>query len=262
MPMGMDVDNERVTARAAERTPHAGRPVGKGSTQVVQAERPLLRVPPRGQALVAAGALSTGVVSLVALQALPVRSVHDPMSAPLSEYAFAPDSWLFDVSVLILAFALAVLASALVRGRCIASRSAACVLLGVCSVGLVAVVIFPEHDSSGAVRTAGYIHWVASMLTFGGLSVLPALLGRHGVSTVCSRLTSVARWMCAGTGPCFVLMATADVLYFRTTLPVPAWWFGLGERVLVALELVMAAVLTAWAWRGCACASAAARRTA
>jgi hypothetical protein len=36
-------------------------------------------------------------------------------------------------------------------------------------------------------------------------------------------------------------------------MPVPAWCFGLGERTLVALELMTAAVLTAWAWRGCGC---------
>ena len=121
---------------------------------------------------------------------------------------------------------------------------------------LVAVVVFPEHDASGAVRTGGYIHWAAAMLTFGGLSVAPALLGRHGVSAVCSRLTSLARRMSAGTGPCFVLVAAADLLQYRTPLSAPAWWFGVGERVLVALELAMAAVLIAWAWRGCACGSA------
>jgi hypothetical protein len=222
----------------------------------VRAQSLLLCVPAHGRALVAGSALTTGVAFLVALQALPVSGLPDPMSAPLSAYAFAPDGWLFDVSVLTLAFGLAVLVSALVRGRCIAGRSAASRLLRVCSLGLVAVVIFPEHDASGAVRTAGCIHWAAAMLTFGGLSIVPALLGRHGVSSACSRLTSLARRMCAGTGPCFVLVASADLLQYQSPVPVPAWWFGVGERVLVALELAVAAVLTAWAWRGCACETA------
>jgi hypothetical protein len=219
----------------------------------VRTESSLLRLPARGQVLVAVSAQLTGVLFLVVLLAVPIRSEPDSMSAPLSEYAFGPDGWLFDVGVLMLAVGLAALISALVRGRCISGRSAACILLSVCSLGLVAVVVFPEHDASGAVRTAGYIHWAAAMLTFGGLSVVPALLGRHGVSAACARLTSLARRMCAGTGPCFVLVATADLLYYRTPLEIPAWWFGVGERVLVALELAMAGVLTAWAWRGCTC---------
>lgn len=221
----------------------------------MRAERLLWRVPARGQVLVAGAALCAGVAFLVALQVVPTSGESDPLSAPLSQYAFTPDGWLFDVSVLTLAFGLGMSASALVRGRCIPVRSAACGLLSICSLGLVAVVIFPEHDSAGAVRTAGYIHWAAAMLTFGGLSVVPALLGRHRVSAACSRLTSRARRLCVGTGPCFVLVATADLLHYETPLPVPAWWFGLGERVLVALESAMAAVLITWAWRGCTCLS-------
>jgi len=222
----------------------------------MRAQCQLGRVRARSNALVAGAALAVGVACLVALQTLPTSGALVPLSAPLSQYAFASDGWLFDLSLLSLAFALVALVSGLVRARCITGRSAECGLLCACSLGLVAVVVFPEHDASGAVRTGGYIHWAAAMLTFGGLSVAPALLGRHGVSAVCSRLTSLARRMSAGTGPCFVLVAAADLLQYRTPLSVPAWWFGVGERVLVALELAMAAVLIAWAWRGCACGSA------
>jgi hypothetical protein len=253
--MGRDGDNERVTDEGG-RANSAGGSTRLAEEFAMRAELLPARVPARGHVMVAGGALVAGVTFLVALQALQLSGETDPLSAPLSQYAFARDGWLFDVSVLTLAFGLAVLVSALVRGRCIPGRSAACGLLSLCSLALVAVVLFPEHDASGEVRTAGCIHWAAAMFAFGGLSVVPALVGRHGISATCSRLTSLARGMCAGTGPCFVLVATTDVLHYDTPLPVPALWFGLAERVLVALELTMAGVLTAWAWRGCACSPA------
>lgn len=42
------------------------------------------------------------------------------------------------------------------------------------------------------------------------------------------------------------LLLAGSLLRYETSLPVPAWWFGLGERTLVALELAIAAVVTAW----------------
>jgi len=212
-----------------------------------------VRIPARGWVLLAGAALSVGVVLLVALQVAPASRALDPMSEPLSQYAFAPDGWLFDAGVLMLAFGLAVLVTALVRRRCIPRRSGACGLLSVSSLGLVAVVVFPEHEPSGAVGTAGLIHWAAAMLTFGGLSFVPALMGGHGVAG-CSRLTSLARRMCAGTGPCFVVVLAVNLASYETPMAAPAWSFALGERVLIASELALAAVLVVWAWRGCTCA--------
>lgn len=206
----------------------------------------------RARALLAGGAVLTGAATLTALHVLPASRGLDPMSAPLSQYAFAPDGWLFDLSVLTLAFGLAVLVSALVKGRCLASRSPARAVLTACSLSLILLVVFPDHDRNGAVRTAGQIHWAAAMLAFGGLSFAPALLGRHRASR-CSRMTSLARWLSAGIAPCFLGVLTVSLLRYTTPLLVPAWSFGLTERVLVALEFALAGLLTAWAWRGCTC---------
>lgn len=206
----------------------------------------------RARAILAGAAVVAGAATLTALHMLPASRGLDPMSEPLSQYAFAPDGWLFDLAVLILALGVAVLASALVKGRCLASRSPARALLTTCSLSMVVLVVFPDHESNGAVRTAGQIHWVAAMLAFGGLSLAPTMLGHHRASG-CSRLTSLARWLSAGIAPCFLVVLTASLLRYRTRLPVPAWSVGLTERVLVASEFVLAGLLTAWAWRGCTC---------
>lgn len=206
----------------------------------------------RARALLAGVAVLTGAATLTALHLLPASRGLDPMSEPLSQYAFAPDGWLFDLAVSTLAFGLVVLASALVKASCLASRSPARVLLTTCSLSLVLLVVFPDHESNGAVRTAGQIHWVAAMLAFGGLSLAPTLLGHHHASG-CSRLTSLARWLSAGITPFFLVVLTASLLRYRTPLPVPAWSFGLTERVLVGMEFALAGLLTAWAWRGCRC---------
>lgn len=206
----------------------------------------------RTRALLAGAAALAGAVMLAALHLAPASRGLDPMSAPLSQYAFAPDGWLFDVAVSALALGLALLGSALVRARCVATRSPARALFATCSLSLVLVVVFPEHDANGAVGTAGLIHWMASTLAFGGLTIAPAVLGRHRASR-CSRLTALTRRLSVATGPCFLLALTASLVRYETPLPVPAWSFPLAERGLVALELAIAGVLTAWAWRGCAC---------
>jgi hypothetical protein len=90
------------------------------------------------------------------------------------------------------------------------------------------------------------------MVAFGGLAFVPALLSRHHTSG-CSRLASLARRLSAGTGPCFVVVLTAGLVQYETPMAVPAWSFGLAERLLVALEFALAGVLTTWAWRGCRC---------
>jgi hypothetical membrane protein len=199
----------------------------------------------------ASAAVAIGATALVALHVLPASRGFDWPSEPLSEYAFAANAWVFDLAVTALAAGLAVLVSALVLAGCVRRRSAVSRLLSACAVCLVLVVVFPEHDADGAVRTAGRIHWLAAMLAFGGLAVAPILLGRHNM-TGCSRMTSLARRTSAGTVPGFVVVLVSSLLR-ATSFAVPPWCFGLGERALVAAEFALAGILTAWAWRGCRC---------
>lgn len=214
--------------------------------------RPPSRRPVRLRALLAGAAVLAGATILAALHMLPASRRIDPLSQPLSQYAFAPNGWLFDVAVLTLAFGLAVLVSALVRGSCLGRRSPARLLLSTCSLSLVLLVVFRDHAANGALRTTGLIHWVAAMLAFGGLSAAPAVLGHHRAGA-CSRLTSLARRLSLVTGPCFVVALAVSLLQYETRLPLPTWSFGTTERVLVAGQLILAGVLVAWAWRGCTC---------
>lgn len=218
----------------------------------------------RALAVIAGLATLVGACAIVALHLLPASRGLDPLAEPLSGYAFAPDGWLFDLGVSALALGLAVLVSALVRGGCIAGRTPACALLCVCSLSLVLVVLFREHDASGAVTTAGRVHWVASMLSFGGLTLAPTLCGRrpHQAFSGCSRLTSAARWLSVGSGPCFVMLLVGSLLRYSTPIAVVASYFGLGERALVGVELAIAGVLIVWAWRGCVCGEGTCRSSA
>jgi hypothetical membrane protein len=203
-------------------------------------------------ALLAGAAVLAGATILAVLHVLPADRRVDPVSQPLSEFAFMPYGWLFDVAVSALALGLLLLVGALVRGRCLTGRAPARALLTICSLSLILIVVFPEHEPDGAVRIAGRIHWVATMLAFGGLTVAPVLLGSHRAS-VCSRLTTLARRLSVGSGPCLLVVLVASLLQYETRSTVPAWSFGVAERVLVTLEFALAGVLTAWAWRGCAC---------
>jgi hypothetical protein len=214
--------------------------------------------PARGRVVLAGAAQLAGALFFVALHVLPASRRLRLVSEPLSQYAFDPDGWLFDAGVLTLAFGLLVLVSALVRGGCLPVRSWLCCLLVACALSMVLIVMFPEHDASGAMTAVGDVHWAAAMIAFGGLACAPALLKHHRVSR-CARLASLARRFFVGTAPCFLVVAAASLLRYEAPLQVPAWPFGLGERALVAMELALSAVLTAWAWNGCTCNTAAPR---
>lgn len=198
----------------------------------------------RSRATLAGSAFALGAVLLVALHLLPSSRRLDPMLDPLSQYAFAPDGWLFDAGVLALAAGLAALTSALVRGGWARGRSALSAVLVTCAAGLVLVVVFPEHDRYGTVGPAGLVHWGAAMATFGGLALAPALLARgSGPATLGRRAAAIAL-------PAFLVLLAGCVLRYELRLVLPTWWLGLGERVVVVLDFVPAVLLTVLAWRG------------
>jgi hypothetical protein len=199
----------------------------------------------------AGSAVVASTIMLVTLHLQPGSRGLEQMMLPISNYAFTANGWLFDVAVVVLACGLALLISALVRGGCLAGRSPARLLLSACSVGLVLVVVFPEHTLSGAVGLTGKIHWVAAMFAMGGLTSAPALLGRH-CEGECSALISRTRLLGAGTAPCFLVMLVASLGRYAGW-PIPIWFFSFSERAVVALDLAVAGELTAWGWRGCAC---------
>lgn len=179
----------------------------------------------------------------------------NPLSSPLSSYALTRDGWLFDLGVIGLAVGLVSLVSALVRSGCLATSSPSFAVLSMCCVGLIAVVIFPDRTSDGGLTAIGRTHWVVAMVTFGGLALAPTLLD-HGRGPGCSRLPLVARRLSVTAASWFTLLLVGSVLEFVAALPTPLWHIGgLVERALVATEILVAGVLTLWAWSGCPCVS-------
>lgn len=237
--------------RAAPQMPYAPTQLpGRAVTRVCPDPKSVRAAPRR--ALLAGAAMVVGALLVAALHVLPASRGLDPLTEPLSQYAFASNGWLFDAAILSWALGLVVLVTALAGGRRDPGRVLAAGLLGTAAAGLVGVVVFPDHDPAGAVGTAGRLHWVATMLAFACVTCAPALLGRHAEPSCC-RLTSTARRLAAGTGPYFLLLLAGSLLRYETSLPVPAWWLGLGERTLVALELAIAAAVTMWVRHGCYC---------
>ena len=209
----------------------------------------------RRRVAVAAGAGTFGAIVLALLHVRSAGRPLNPLSSPISSYALTRDGWLFDLGVIGLAVGLVSLVSALVRSGCLATSSPPFAVMSTCCVGLVALVIFPDRTSHGGLTATGRTHWAVAMLTFGGLALAPTLLD-HGRAPGCSRLPSVARRLSVTAASWFTLLLVGSVLEFVAALPRPLWHLGgLVERALVATEIIVAGVMTRWAWSGCPCIS-------
>lgn len=195
------------------------------------------------------------LAGFLALHVLPGSRQASPLAAPLSSYALTHEAWLFDYGVLALIVALATLLAALIAAREVAGRSTAARLTSGCCLALTVVIAVPYHNLPDGTPTAGgWLHWAASMVAFGGLAVLPAMLARsHRSRHGCSRLPALARGLAAGAGAWFLLLLGGSVAEFWTSFD--GWQLGgLVERVVAGCELGWVLVLAAWLWRGCSCA--------
>ena len=207
----------------------------------------------RRRAAFAAVSGGLGALVIVLLHVLPAGRALNPVSEPISNYALTRVGWLFDVGVIGLTLGLASLLSALVRSGCLRARSPSFAVLSACCIGLVGIVIFPDRTSKGSLTTVAQMHWAAAMLTFGGVALAPALLG-HGRAPGCSRLPRVARRLSVSSASWFGLLLVGSILQLTKSFPLPIPHVGgLVERALAGTEIIVAAVLTAWAWRGCPC---------
>ena len=207
----------------------------------------------RRRAVFAAVSGGLGALVIVLLHVLPAGRALNPVSEPISNYGLTRVRWLFDVGVIGLMLGLASLLSALVHSGCLRARSPSFAVLSACCVGLVGVVIFPDRTSKGSLTTVAQMHWAAAMLTFGGVALAPALLG-HGRAPECSRLPRVARRLSVSAASWFSVLLVGSILQLTKSFPLPIPHIGgLVERALAGTEIIVAAVLTVWAWRGCPC---------
>jgi hypothetical protein len=204
-------------------------------------------------ATLATVSIAVCTLDITLLHILPGGRTQNPWSTPISDYAFTRVGWLFDAAVIVMALGLTSLLCSLVVGGWIITRSAAFVVLAVCCLGLVAVVIFPYSTSEGAPTTNGWMHWIAAMATFAGVSVSPALLGhRRDVDSDCSRIPRLADWLSVAAGGWFAVLFVGSVLQWATSLPI--WRVGGAvERGLGVTEMFIAIVLAAWVRKGCSC---------
>jgi hypothetical protein len=202
----------------------------------------------RRRAALAAVAVAICTLAVAALHLVPAGRVLDPVSAPISDYAQTRDGWLFALAVLVLAAGLAALRSALVTGGW-ATHSCAAVL-GLCSLGMVLVAIFPDSAAAGGgLTTAGWIHWIAAMTAFGGIPLVPKLLGRRcGTGSGCARVPSAAHWLARFAALWFFVLLGGSVLRFTHTVRV--WPIGGAvERCLAVADMLVAIVLAGWVQR-------------
>ncbi len=244
----------------ADATPGAGgarRAVASGLAVLERAPlasglvRPVAGVRRHAAFAAVSGTLGAAVIAL--LHVLPAGRALNPVSEPISNYALTSDGWIFDVGVIGLALGLIALLSALVRSGCVAVLSPSFAVMSVCCVGLVGVVIFPDRTSGGRFSGIAQAHWAAAMLTFGGLALAPVLMG-HRRASECSPLPRVARWLSISAGWWFTVLFVGSILQLSAALPLPVPHIGgLVERALAGTEIVVAGVLTVWAWRGCPC---------
>lgn len=197
-----------------------------------------------GTVAVLGGAVMIGLLSTTSADL-------NPLSQPLSMYALTTAAWLFNSGVTAVAVGVGILLVALVRtGRVTRLSVESCALL-VCAVGLMTLIVFPDRNTDGALTTAGWIHWTASMAAFAALPVAPVLLGRrHRSAAGCSVLPGIARAL-AWVAIALVTVFVAGSI-IKAVTPIPLWHIGGAvERALAAVELAAAVLVGLWTCRGC-----------
>lgn len=193
------------------------------------------------------------MVALVVLHLLPASDGVNPISQPVSKYALTPDGGLFDWAIVAAAAGLAAIMAALILDR--RSDRTLMAALGITALGLIAVVLFPDVTTAHGFTPIGRTHWIASMVAFGVMPVVPLRMrllhrGRAG----CVRVSRLCGRSAAASLGCFAALFVGNVIAFATGLPL--WRVGgIVERLLVAAELTAAAVVALWTWRGCSCAA-------
>jgi hypothetical protein len=214
------------------------------------------RVVSRLLALTSVACVLVCTAAFVTLHFLPISGALDPAKTPLSNYALTPAAWLFDTGVASLIAGLACLLAALLAAGEVAVPSWPALLITLCCGAFTVVVLVPNHVlPDGALTPAAELHWVAAMVAFAALPVVPVLLARgHRARRLCSPLPRWAGWLSASAAVWFVALFGGSVLEFAGARSL--WRVGgVVERGLAASEIVAALLLALWLCRGCSCRS-------
>lgn len=213
----------------------------------------------RTLAATSAVAIVAGTLGLLVMQHLPAARALDPVTEPLSKYAFTGAGWLFDGAIVVLALGVAAVLASLLLRRLLVARSMAFLSLAACSIGLLIVVVFPDYTAVGGQPTGiGWAHWLGSVAGFAGAPIAAVFVARHHHwRQGCSTLPTVARSLAMIAATVLVGFLAGTAIQWTTSLPV-ARIGGAVERAMTAIELTVAMVLAGWAWRSCPCRSTAA----
>ncbi|MTD13969.1 DUF998 domain-containing protein [Nakamurella sp. YIM 132087] len=200
----------------------------------------------------AIGGLAGVLVSTVMIGwmhvAMPGREL-DPMSRTISEYALLDSGWVFDVGVLVLAAASAMVLVAMILRELVPARSVASVATAVWCIGLIGLIVFPKQGFGPDTTLAGRIHWTWTLIAFFSLPI--------GLLLACRRRTRGphGRWPRVALALAWVSAGWFGVLALQTLLSAltPRAWnlVGFVERALAVTEMVAVVVLACWVLASC-----------
>ncbi|MEC3980948.1 DUF998 domain-containing protein [Amycolatopsis sp. H20-H5] len=174
----------------------------------------------------------------------------NPIASMLSEYALRPGWWMWDSALCLtslgsVAVTIVLYRQGLLRGWVPVS----CLVLWCVSVVMVAV--FTKDPQGGAVTAAGKLHLSATAVSCVSLPLGGWVLGRRYRTH--ERWRVLARWVRRSAElsvPFFLPFIVPFAVHVLVGVQrLPALPTGLLERVMVALQLLLLAVLATWASR-------------
>jgi len=213
--------------------------------------RPRVNRAARMLTLLAYGAFALAAGLLVLLHLDPrLGGTASPMTAMLSEYAYTPGWWLWDLSLAATSAGSIALAMALRHTGVLAGRGTVVWLTLWCvTIGLVAV--FTKDPQGGAVTLTGKLHLYATGVSCAALPVAGLLLARrHRAHPHWHGFARWSRRLSLGSIPFFLpFIVPFTITVLLRVRHVPTLATGLIERAMAVLELALLTVLAVWSHR-------------
>jgi Protein of unknown function (DUF998) len=204
--------------------------------------------------LLGQGAFGLAVVLLVVLHLDPRWGGRaSPVTAMLSEYAYSPGRWMWELALAATSAGSVAVGAALRRTGLLVGRGAAG-WLAVWCVAILLVAVFRKDPQGGAVTVIGKLHLYATGIACAALPIAGLVLARrYRAHPRWRRVAAWARGLAVASIPFFlpfIVPFTVNVVLGAPRIPTPAT--GLIERVMAGLELALLALLGVWAQQAAA----------
>ncbi|WP_285485685.1 DUF998 domain-containing protein [Amycolatopsis taiwanensis] len=196
------------------------------------------------------GAFIFAAVLMAALHLVPQWGGDaNPVTAMLSEYAYAPGRWMWALALTATSAGSAAVGIALHRTGLL-TRWAATWLVVWC-VAIFLVAVFHKDPQGGAVSLTGKLHLYATGIACAALPIAAlALARRHRTRPPWHRFATWTRRLAVTAIPFFlpfIVPFALNMALGEGKIPTPAT--GLVERLMAGLELALLALLAVWAHR-------------